>query len=150
MNTIQLNCINKPKDFWKFVKDKKQINFLPKNMQLNGQYSDDLETITRKFKDFFATVYSPSKSSNTKFPTKSSDGDMVDLSSCFISISEVFEELSLLKPDIKSEPDLIPSLLLFNCRYSLSRPLHFIFTQSLLSGTFPSCWKLSFIYISNF
>lgn len=134
-----LNFINKTERFLEICNGQKEINSLPKNMHLNGQYSDDLETITSKFRDFFSTVYSPSKSSDIRFPIKSSDGDIVDLSFCSISISEVLEEFSLLKPDIKSGPDLIPSTILFNCRYSLSRPLNFILTQSLLSGTFSSC-----------
>jgi hypothetical protein len=148
LNNIQSNFINNPKDFWKFVKNKKQYNSLPNNMHLNGHYSDDLEIITDNFKSSFATAYSSSTPVNlltTNITNNSDIYNFVDLSSCHLSLSDVFEGLSLLKPDTNFGPDLIPSIIFLNCKYALAKQIHFLFSLSLSSGIFPSSWKLSFI-----
>lgn len=113
-------------------------------MHLNGQYSDNMEIITNNFKSVFASAYSSSTSINPHTIPFSSDP--VELSSCHISVAEVFNGVSLLKPDIKSGPDLVPSILLLNCKNALTRPIHFLFSLSLSMGRFPSCWKLSYIF----
>jgi len=116
-------------------------------MHLNGQYSENRKIIVNNFKSSFASAYSSSISINLltqNMPLVSSDS--VDLSSCDISISEVFDELSFLKPNIKSGPDLIPSIFFLNCKYALTRPIHFLFSLSLSTGNFQSSWKINYTY----
>lgn len=68
-------------------------------MHLNGNYSHDIKTITNNFKSSVASTYLSYTQTNLVTPLYPSavTGDIVDLSTCYVSISEVFEELSLLK-----------------------------------------------------
>lgn len=61
------------------------------------------------------------------------------------SISEIFEHLCSLNPNKGPGPDGVPSALLKNCPFVMSRTLFIIFNESLRVGTFPECWKSSFV-----
>lgn len=42
-------------------------------------------------------------------------------------------------------PDGIPEIVLNKCRHALTLPLHYLFSLSLSSGTFPDLWKSSYV-----
>lgn len=71
--------------------------------------------------------------------------DCIDLNITDISISEVFDALASLKCELSSGPDLIPPIFLNNCRWSLAKPIHYLFLLSLKTGNFPLAWKTCFI-----
>lgn len=54
------------------------------------------------------------------------------------SFSEVIEGLQNLGYDKSVGPDGVPHILINNCRYSLSKPIHHILNYLLSSGTFPN------------
>lgn len=68
------------------------------------------------------------------------DYNMIDISN---SIIETFDALSSLNNAYSSGPDSIPSILLKNCRWSLTKPIHYFFNRSLKSGIFPKAWKVT-------
>jgi len=42
-------------------------------------------------------------------------------------------------------PDDVLLIILKECKSIITKPLHKLFTMSLLTGTFPLCWKESYI-----
>lgn len=58
----------------------------------------------------------------------------------------IFNELDNLNINLCPGPDNISPKFLYNCRFILSYPIHYLFNQSLSSGTFPSYFKI--VYIS--
>lgn len=61
------------------------------------------------------------------------------------NLAAVFDGLSLLKPKTSVGPDDILTVIIYNCRYSLSISLYLLFMLSLKSSTFPEVWKSSFV-----
>jgi hypothetical protein len=58
----------------------------------------------------------------------------------------ILDALQALTNDYKNGPDLIPEIIYYNCHYTLSRPIHFLFNLSLSSDCYPAKWKNTFIY----
>jgi len=62
-----------------------------------------------------------------------------------ITVQEVFLALGKCKHNSSPGPDGIPEIVLSHCRYALTLPLHYLFSLSLSSGTFPDLWKSSYV-----
>lgn len=62
-----------------------------------------------------------------------------------IFLKQVFEDLTQLKSDPASGPDLIPAIFLNACQNSLIYSVHKLFSLSLKLGIFPDLWKFSFV-----
>ncbi|CAI6372350.1 unnamed protein product [Macrosiphum euphorbiae] len=71
--------------------------------------------------------------------------DCIDLSKIDITVQEVFLALEKCKLNSSPGPDGIPEIVLSQCRYALTLPLHYLFSLSLSSGTFPDLWKSSYV-----
>jgi hypothetical protein len=69
----------------------------------------------------------------------------IDLNSCIITLSDIYNELNSLKSTTCPGPDNIPYVLFNNCKFVLSIPLLYLFNLSLMSGVFPDKWKVSYI-----
>ena len=66
-------------------------------------------------------------------------------SGLYISLSDVFNHISLLKSSCNPGPDGVPSIVLKNCKFSLCLPLFILFQTSLSEGVFPQLWKNSYV-----
>jgi hypothetical protein len=62
-----------------------------------------------------------------------------------ISITEVFDALASLNNTYSSSPDFIPPILLKNCHWALTKPIHHLYNLSLKLGIFPKAWKVSYV-----
>jgi len=60
---------------------------------------------------------------------------------------DIFYELDNLNINVWPSPDNISPKFLYNCIFILSYPIHYLFKQSLSSGTFPSYFKI--VYMST-
>jgi len=63
-----------------------------------------------------------------------------------ISLEDVFYELDNLKLNLPIGPDNLSVTFLYECRFVLAPHIHFLFSQSLNSGIFPTIWKTVFIF----
>lgn len=130
------------KQFWNFVNSRRKDNGLPKVMCYNDSQCSNGVDIVNLFADYFATTYCDK---NCDLPDNSLSFNNINVTSCNISISTVYEKLSRLDVSKGPGPDEVPPIVLRNNSFILARPLFIIFNQSLLSGCFPNYWKVSFI-----
>jgi hypothetical protein len=112
-------------------------------MFLNNKTAQNGLNISNLFTDYFSLSYS-----NVCPLTKDlrvTNTNSVDLCDLSINIQEVFSVLENCNHNCSTGPDGIPEIILKQCRYVLTVPLHFFFSLSLFSGTFPDRWKSSFV-----
>ena len=69
----------------------------------------------------------------------------VNISSYYIHIKDVIDEVMKTPWKLSYGPDGIPIYFLKQCIFTLAKPLHSIFNLSLNTGTFPSFWKQSYL-----
>ena len=62
-----------------------------------------------------------------------------------ITLTDVFDHISDLKSSCNPGPDGVPSIVIKNCKFTLSLPLLNLFKSSLREGIFPEIWKRSFV-----
>lgn len=143
ISKTQLSLVSKPKQFWKFIKDRNKLDTFPRVMFLNNTSAQDGLNISNLFAEHFSPAYSylcPSTES-----LKVTDTDCIDLSKIDITVQEVFLALGKCKHNSSPGPDGIPEIVFSQCRYALTLPLHYLFSLSLSSGTFPDLWKSSYV-----
>lgn len=143
ISKTQLSLVSKPKQFWKFIKDRKKIDTFPRVMFLNNKSAQDGLNISNLFAEHFSSAYS-----YLCLPTeglKVTSTDCIDLSIIDITVQEVFLALGKCKYNSSPGPDSIPEIILSQCRYALTLPLHYLFSLSLSSGKFPDLWKSSYV-----
>ncbi|CAI6352586.1 unnamed protein product [Macrosiphum euphorbiae] len=143
ISKTQLSLVSKPKQFWKFINDRKQLNTFPKVMFLNNKTAQDGLNISNLFAEHFSSAYSHICPSTDDL--KVTIADCIDLSKIDITVQEVFLALEKCKLNSSPGPDGIPEIVLSQCRYALTLPLHYLFSLSLSSGTFPDLWKSSYV-----
>lgn len=137
------NSINSnPRAFWTYINDHKKTYSLPNILRYNGETSNTGLEAANLFADFFSTVYT--LNNNPRVPNYNFD-KTINLTSCPIELSSVFQCIENLKSKLSYGPDGIPAFFLKNCVYTISRPLHILFNLSINSGTFPNYWKHSFL-----
>jgi len=155
LSSVQNSIKHNPSNFWKYFKNQKSLS-LPNSMHLNNIYSVDANVIVNLFANHFSSVYkSHSIPNNIYYPTTSINSLIPQinfpktlnstLSSCHISLSEVFESLNSLRDTTCPGPDLISRIFFMRCKYVIAPPLCYIFNLSLDSGVFPDYWKSSLI-----
>lgn len=135
ISKTQLSLVGKPKQFWKFIKDRKQLNTFPRVMFLNNKSAQDGLNISNLFAEHFSSAYSYLCSSTDDLNV--TNADWIDLSIIDITVQEVFLALGKSKHNSSPGSDGIPEIVLSQCSYALTLPLHYLFSLSLSSGTFP-------------
>lgn len=125
-----MSLANNPKKFWNFVKNRKQSKNIPAAMSLNNKIAQDGLNISNLFTKYFSSSYSnvyPS-TKNVRV-TNTNSVDLCDLS---INIQEVFSALE--NYNCSTGPDGIPEIILRQCKFALTLPLHFLFSLALSSA----------------
>lgn len=112
-------------------------------MSLNEVTANSRQDIAIFFGNYFSSIYSPNINSFT--PTNLYNYNSVDLNNIEVTINDIFEGSSFLKPKRTYGPDGIPPMILRYCRYSLAPPIFPLFKLSLSSSSFPTLWKSIFI-----
>ena len=132
------------KSFWNFINEKRRTNELPSRVFLGNQTVDMSNDAADLFAKHFSSVYSVNDHHASGYPKVLSTNHL-NITSCSISISDIYTELSELNPSKGPGPDGIHPVFLKNCAFVLARPLLLIFNESLKCGLFPGFWKTSFV-----
>lgn len=146
-NTFILNTqnsiITNPKLFWKYIKSKRSNSTLPASMTLNNLCYSGGDAISNAFAQYFSSIYSQ-QSTKVNMPNNC-NLHSIDLNSCILNLSDVYEELNNLNNKTCAGPDNISNIFFVKCKFVLSVPLLKLFNLSLSSGIFPDNWKVSYI-----
>lgn len=98
------------------------------------------------FADYFSSVYVDLKPfSIHQSPKVSPESTIINVSSLYIFLSEVFEGLSNMSLDSSHGPDNLPPIVLSKCCYALAHPIYTLFNMSLVQGVFPRLWKSNYV-----
>ena len=110
-------------------------------MHLEDEQSSDGYSSVCLFAKHFSSVYSDENCAVRNYKSNT----VMDLNCFHISVQDVYEGICQLKSKLSFGPDGLPAFLLKNCVSTLAKPLHFLFSLSLRTSTFPNYWKNSFI-----
>ena len=127
--------------FWKYVNSKHRNYNLPNTMSYNGESTSNVLDMANFLADFFASVYSDKNNDINECIAPNS----ISIGNIEINEIDIFNGILNLKNNLSSGTDDVSVLFLKNCKYILSHILSIIFNKSLLSGTFPDFWKISYI-----
>lgn len=139
---MEHNIQTNPGMFWRHMSNLRKSSSFPNSMFLDNEVASEGSECVNLFAKFFSSVYSNScafERPNITFTNS------VDISSIDINLESVFNGIQQLKPKYSYGPDGIPPILLKNCVCAFARPVHFLFSLSLVSECFPDFWKHSFI-----
>ena len=133
-----------PKNFWKFIDYKREINGFPALMRSSEGSSCNQLEICEMYRKFFQSVYEEPlyQNSTTVTETHATD-DCLQLLT--IETDELYSEISKLDKNKGAGPDGIPPIFLRNIASSISDHLCKIFNISLSTGSFPRSWRFSTI-----
>lgn len=150
---MRLSLRDDPKRFWSFVNSKRKSDGYPASMCFGDIISDDPQTISDLFGDFFATAFladdcdfsncdisSRAFSHLTKLPPTS-----LSFNDLFIDEAMLLKRISCIADSFSPGPDGVPAAFIKRCGVSLASVLCYLFNLSLSSGIFPKTWKLSHI-----
>lgn len=139
-----LKLLDEPKEFWNFIKERRNNKGYPSAMKYGNSVSDNPDIIANMFKSHFKSVYQdPISFDPDDFEYISTREDSIN--SFNFSLEDIKKGINSL--DIKKGPgpDLIPPSFLKKTVNNISKQLMFLFNLSLKSGIFPNFWKASFI-----
>lgn len=105
--------------YWKHVNSLRSDTGLPKTMFLDHDTGEDEQTVANLFAKFFADVYESPENLNFNKTFNLT----VDLSDCYISVTDVQNKLKLLEQNYSPGPDGIPPELLKICSDIISLPI---------------------------
>lgn len=141
LENVQDDLIQCPKNFWKFVNEKRKCKDIPSFMHFKDSHADNGQSIVNLFSQHFSSVYNPDNCQ----VAKNQSTYMKNISFRPISLADIFEKNSKLPNKMSVGPDNIPNIFLKMCVYTISKPLSVIFNSSISQETFPDFWKRSFI-----
>lgn len=137
-----------PSKFWKFINDQRKESGLPSSMNLNGEVAHDTASICGLFAAKFASVFSNETLTTDQIQEAANNVPVLNHTISSINIDEavVRSATSRLKNSTSPGPDGIPAILLKKCTSGLLAPLVLLFRLSLSSGTFPTAWKMAYLF----
>lgn len=146
LHDVQENLRTNPKEFWKFIHNKKGHTTVPASVSYNNELFTKPNDIVNVFQEHFSKVFH-----------SASDIDNIDTYNNktyhtnqhpSIYVMEVTEEDIIsatknLKPNMCAGLDNVPAFLVKDCIRVLAEPLLLIFNMCLSKSTFPTAWKRS-------
>jgi hypothetical protein len=139
-NKIKLN----PKYFWTYVKSKQDSSNYPHKFVYKDQSVTDSREICNLFNKYFNSVFVSADNSET-IHTNVNPNSHLNINTIKINSDIVFKQLKSVNVNKGAGADGIHPLLIHKCAKELTIPITYIFTQSLVSGTFPGRWKQALI-----
>jgi hypothetical protein len=141
-NKIVNSIIDKPKQFWQYVNDKRHTLGYPVTMKIGDTSSSSAHRIAGMFAEHFESKLSK------PLPPDSFRIDHIPvmetaLTDILISREEITSSLQSLDINKGSGPDMIPPAFLKNTADSVSKHLLPLFNASLSRGVYPTCYKLA-------
>lgn len=131
------------KQFWSFIKSKKDINSIPDTLYLDNCSGSDGFSIANLFSSFFQSVFVSDTCDTPKTPPHVSNACIIE--SINITPAVVEKYLSRINVSKGSGPDDLHPLFLRNCCKELALPIALLFDLSLTSGVMPTLWKKSLV-----
>lgn len=92
-------------------------------MSYDSSSYDNNPAISNVFANYFSSVYVSSPSASTHHTTNTLFESLINASSLYVSLTEVFEGLSSMGQDCTFKPDNLPQIVLSKCCYALARPI---------------------------
>ena len=132
---------SKPKEFWNFIKDKRQCNGLPSTMTWRNTTANDPVSTCNLFNNFFGGIYARHDHYNeeaAQFSPASTVDDTVDTG---VTEAEVLKLLRELDGSKGAGPDEIAPIFWKNAAKAIAAPLAAICNKSLTPGVFPETCK---------
>ena len=138
-----------PKYFYsyakKFSRKKTNINLL---FDKDGNIKSNPKDIANLLQNQFSSVFSDPRKTNIKNasfapPTIKHpfNDDMLDFTE-----QDIMKAIDEIKPNAASGPDEIPVILLKNCKESLAKPIHLLWSRSMEKGDVPDFYKFSHVF----
>ena len=132
-----------PKSFWYYINSRRSVNEVPNSLHFNDNSFVGCEKIADGFAQFFSNVYNPNKSKNC--PAVQQESVNTDIPNPKLSVGQIYDKISKLRPKLSSGPDGVPNYFLVKCICTVSYPLFILFQKSLDLAVFPTVWKHSFV-----
>ncbi|KAL1373805.1 hypothetical protein pipiens_018439, partial [Culex pipiens pipiens] len=142
---VQDNLQSNPKNFWSYVKERKQVGEIPTDVSYREEKSTSPEAAANLFARFFETVHSSQDPTVPPEQLNELATYNINLPLLTVSVAEVKKALGSVDAAKGPGPDRIPPSVVKNCCSSLARPVTSIFNRSLSEGAFPSEWKVASI-----
>lgn len=145
---MQRNLRTNPKQFWSFVKSKRNEEGLPSSMYLGNLSADSTAEKCELFASQFKVSFNnfAAQPAQVEEAVRDTPQDVLDFDNFYIDENEVARAISKLKFSLSVGPDGIPSAMLKRCTSALCQPLMKLFSLSFQQGVFPSNWKSSFLF----
>lgn len=141
----QNSITSNPKLFWKYVNSKRSNLSLPNSMYYNNDNISGGNDITNYFAQYFSSVLNLPSITESIADYYNKSIPSVDLNSCTLSLSDVYNELNEINHSTCSGPDKISNTFSMQCKFVLSIPLLMIFNRSVAIGVFPDKWIISYV-----
>lgn len=145
---IQTNLKHNPKQFWSFIKEKRNEKGLPSTMFLGDQVADCHSGICDLFANQFGSVFSDNyvEDHQTEAALKDIPVNTLDFRIGNFTAIDIKNAIQNIKCSSAAGPDSIPTLILKRCSDSLCEPLRFLCNESLNQCVFPERWKESTMF----
>lgn len=129
-NSIQKNI----KYFWTYIKNRKAKTGIPLDIYYKNSRSTNPELICNLFSSFFSSVFEPSTFNSNSWSPPPQDSYSCDVI-CNLDFPSEQVKVSLKSLDSTKGPgpDGLPSIFIKHTADSLAKPLHILFTKSLLA-----------------
>ena len=140
---IQTNLSQHPKDFWKFINNKRNDTGYPSQLKYLNNISDDPVVISNMFADYFGDSFVDAPVGtldDSQFEHLNSYDYLTNIN-LSITSDEVYAAIMDCKNNYSYGPDGIPSAVLHLCANNMSLPLSILFNKSLSCMIFPKIWK---------
>ena len=138
-----------PKYFYsyakKFSRKKTNINLL---FDKNGTIKSDPKDIANLLQNQFSSVFSDPRRTNISEASFAPPNIKHPFSDEMLHFTEldIMKAIEEIKPNAASGPDEIPVLLLKNCKESLAKPIHLLWSRSLEKCDVPDFYKFSHVF----
>lgn len=133
-----------PKQFWKFVGEKRNRKNVLTTVSFNGHESTDKTDSAKSFADYFKSVFistAPDKPLNDFQPNTRIDAEL----NSPVNKADVRKLIKELDAGKGSGPDKIPPRFLKGTIDAITLPLTILFNTSISKQTFLSLWKTAFV-----
>lgn len=145
---VQNNLRKNPKQFWNFVKSKRNEIGLPTEMFLGAIHAATATEKCDLFARHFQGAFNDTTSTESQVETacRNTPFNVCELTTSEITSQQVATAINKMKYSTAAGPDGVPSCILKKCCDALSPVLSSLFNISLRQRQFPSNWKLSVMF----
>jgi hypothetical protein len=127
--------------FYKFINSKLKYSQSVCSLRLqDGTVTTNEQEISEEFNNYFKSVFSPAPD---QYPQYHSLGQNPTMDDFIITREDVENAISECPDKYSSGCDGIPNIFYKKCVNEISFPLQVIFTQTLISGSYPKEWRVS-------